>query len=619
MAAQVEELGSNESSESETPRPLPLAGVQLGACVLGGETRFSVWTDAPACALVLYDDDGNERTRRPLEPQGEGVFALTLPDAGHGTLYKFVVGDPSSETVLPDPYARFLPQGVHGPAMVYASSYTFVREPIERPATGHVIYELHVGTFTAEGTYLAAISRLRELVRLGITTIELMPVAAFAGARGWGYDGVAHYAPFAPYGTPDELRRFVDEAHGLGLSVLLDVVYNHFGPAGNYLGAYHASYFTRDIPNPWGESPDYRQAAKRAYAIDNALYWLREFRFDGLRLDAVHAVVDPSPKHVLRELVEAVRELTPARLLIAEDDRNDPDVIETLGFDGVWADDFHHQVRVTLTGERDGYYAGYEPGVESIARVIERGWLYEGQNYPLSDAPRGKPFGEHSFASLVYCIQNHDQVGNRALGDRLNASIDVDVYCAVSTLLLFLPATPLLFMGQEWAASSPFLFFSDHEAELGKAVSRGRREEFKHFRAFSDPEVRAHIPDPQASDTFERCRLDWSEREREPHARVLELYTNLLQLRKTDEVLMPGAVGKLSADVANGLLRVTRFAEGEERVLLLNLGKEPVSVESLELPAEVTVLFSSGAPFDERVVPPGSAVILATLYVSASG
>jgi maltooligosyltrehalose trehalohydrolase len=614
-AAKLAATAESQPSSSASP---PLVGEQLGAYSLGEQTRFAVWTDAPACALVLYDGAGNERTRLPLEPQGQGVFSLTLSDAGHGTLYKFVVGDPSGEAALPDPYARFLPEGVHGPAMVYQSSYQFRHEPIARPLAEHVIYELHVGTFTPEGTYIAAIARLPELLRLGITTIELMPVAAFAGTRGWGYDGVAHFAPFAPYGTPDDLRRLVDEAHGLGLSVLLDVVYNHFGPAGNYLSAYNHAYFTREIPNPWGESPDYRQTPQRAYAIDNALYWLRDFRFDGLRLDAVHAIVDPSPKHVLRELVESVRQLSPPRLLIAEDDRNDPDVIQQLGFDAVWADDFHHQVRVTLTGERDGYYAGYEPGIEGIARVIERGWLYEGQKYPLSDAPRGKPFGDLRPENLVYCIQNHDQIGNRALGDRVSAAIGIDAYCAISTLLLFLPATPMLFMGQEWAASSPFLYFSDHEAELGEAVSRGRREEFKHFRAFSDPEVRSHIPDPQAVETFERSTLDWSERETGEHARVLELYSELLAMRKTDEVLMPNAVGKLSADVVSGLLRVTRFAEGQERVLLVNFGDQPVSVEALELPADLTVLFSSGAPFVDDLVPPRTAVILATLFLAAS-
>jgi maltooligosyltrehalose trehalohydrolase len=504
--------------------------------------------------------------------------------------------------------------------MVVEPRYQFKHgDALGRPLHQHVIYELHVGTFSEQGTYLGAIERLPELVNLGVTTIELMPVSAFAGSRGWGYDGVAHFAPHAGYGTPDELRQLVDEAHGMGLSVLLDVVYNHFGPAGNYLSSYHDSYFTHEVKNAWGDSPNFQHPAVRAYAIDNALYWLTEFRFDGLRLDATHAIVDPSPKHVISALVEAVRELTPARILIAEDERNDPMLVEDFGMDAVWADDFHHQVRVTLTGERDGYYAAYEPGVSGIAKVIERGWLYEGQVYPVSGEQRGRPRGDLATHNLVYCIQNHDQVGNRALGDRITSSIDLDSYCAISTLLLFLPSTPLLFMGQEWAATTPFLFFSDHEAELGRAVSRGRREEFKHFAAFSDPDTRASIPDPQAVDTFERCRLRWDERKQPPHSRVFEVYRELLKLRKTDEVLTPGAFGKLRADETSGLLRVTRFVAGEERVLLLNLSDRPVSLEPLELPPDFTVLFSSTRMPDADVVPPHTAVILATLYVGASG
>ncbi|MEY4509616.1 MAG: hypothetical protein RLZZ450_1738 [Pseudomonadota bacterium] len=591
-------------------------GANLGARVLATNTRFNSWTSATECALALYDEQGNERSRVPMTHAGDGSYSVELTDAGHGTLYQFVLDGQA----VPDPYARFLPHGVHGPAMVVEPAYQFKHgQALGRPLHEHVIYELHVGTFSEQGTYLGAIERLPELVNLGVSTIELMPLSSFAGARGWGYDGVAHFAPHAVYGTPDELRQLVDEAHGMGLSVLLDVVYNHFGPAGNYLSRYHQAYFSYDLKNAWGDSPNFGHPAMRAFAIDNALYWLTEFRFDGLRIDAVHAMVDPSPEHVVSELVAAVRRLSPPRLLIAEDDRNDPMLIEDFGMDAVWADDFHHQVRVTLTGERDGYYAGYEPGLAGIASVIERGWLYEGQVYPLSGEARGRPRGDLATHSLLYCIQNHDQVGNRALGDRLTSAVDLDSYCAVSALLLFLPSTPMLFMGQEWAATTPFLFFSDHDAELGQAISQGRREEFKHFAAFSNPELRAHIPDPQALETFERCRLNWDERKQAPHARVFDVYRDLLNLRKTDEVLTPGAFGRLRADETSGLLRVTRFSAGEERVLLLNLSDRAVSVEPLDLPPDSTVLFSSSPSPDASAVPPRTAVILATLYVAASG
>lgn len=590
-------------------------GAQLGAQVIGGRTRFSAWTRAEACAVRLYDAEGRERSTHALEPRGGGLFELSLRDAGHGTLYKFVLDGKA----YPDPYARFLPEGVHGPAMVVEPRYTFRHgEGVARPLSEQVIYELHIGTFTEAGTYLAAIERLPELVRLGVTTVELMPLAAFAGTRGWGYDGVAPFAPFAPYGTPDELRQLIDEAHGLGLSVLLDAVYNHFGPAGNYLSAYHPEYFTHAIQNAWGDAPNFGHPAVRALALDNARYWLESFRFDGLRLDATHAIVDPAPKHILRELVEEVRTLSPAKLLFAEDERNDPSLVSEIGLDALWADDFHHQLRVTLTGERDGYYACYEPGVEGLARALQRGWLYEGQVYPTHGRPRGHSADAISAAGFVYCIQNHDQVGNRALGERLTAELSIDAYCMASTILLSLPMTPLLFMGQEWAASTPFCYFTDHEPDLGRLVSAGRREEFKHFRAFADPAVRAAIPDPQARSTFESSRLRWSEREHAPHARVLALYRDLLTLRRTDPVLRAPSREGMEADVLHGLLRVRRRAGGEERVLLANFSSEPVSLEPLDLPAERTLLLASSPACDEETLAPSSAVILATRSVGVS-
>ena len=590
-------------------------GARLGANVQGAQTRFCAWTVARECAVCLYDQLGALRSRHPLEARGDGLFELSLADAGHGTLYKFELDG----RALPDPYARFLPQGVHGPAMVVEPRYRF-RQPQVRPLplSKQAIYELHVGTFTELGTYRAAIERLPALVQLGVTCIELMPVAAFDGARGWGYDGVALFAPFAPYGSPDELRELVDAAHDLSLSVLLDVVYNHFGPAGNYLSQYHPAYFAHDLPNAWGDSPNFAHPAMRALVLASARYWLDEFRFDGLRFDAVHAIVDHSEPHVLRELVQELRSLDPERILIAEDDRNDPDVVEQVGLDALWADDFHHQLRVTLTGERDGYYAAYEPGVEQLAKVIERGWLYEGQPYPSSGKPRGKPRGALPAHSLVYCIQNHDQIGNRALGERLNAEVSLDAFCMASALLLFLPSTPLLFMGQEWAASSPFLFFSDHEASLGEAVSRGRREEFKHFEAFSRPEARASIPDPQAEQTFLRSRLRWQEREREPHAQVLALYTKLLALRRTDPVLSDGLSGTLRADVTAGLLRVRRSLAGQDRVLLANFGDQAVALDQVDFPPDSTRILITGQVLERDMLAPQSALILAAGTIGLS-
>ncbi|HEX5658512.1 MAG TPA: malto-oligosyltrehalose trehalohydrolase [Polyangiales bacterium] len=566
-------------------------GSKLGAHVLGEQTRFACYTDAEKCELVLEG-------RRHAMQLVDGVYELTLP-APHGSRYKFALDGRE----LPDPYARFVPDGPHAAAMVVEPRRQFKHGHVVRPLHQQVIYELHVGTFTQSGTYRAALDKLPELVKLGVTTLELLPVASFPGARGWGYDGVALWAPYAPYGTPDELRALVDEAHGLGLGVLLDVVYNHFGPAGNYLGAYHPSYFTHEVKNPWGDAPNYAHPAMRAFVVDNARYWLEEFHFDGLRLDAVHEIHDPkSERHVLRELVEAAHALGTRPILIAEDDRNDPRLVQDYGLDGIWADDFHHQLRVTLTGEQEGYYAGYQPGVAGIARAIERGWLYEGETPPGRDNPRGQPRGDLPRSALIYCIQNHDQIGNRALGERLSEDVDLEAYCLASTLLLFLPATPMLFMGQEWGTRAPFAFFSDHDAELGEAISRGRREEFKHFSAFSDPDKRARIPDPQDAQTFQRSKLPWDERDGADHVRVLALYEALLDLRQEDAVLR--VEGELRAEAHGDVLSVLRFAQGEERLLLANFGATPVAI-----PDGYRELLRSGERGPELA--PHTAVILA--------
>jgi maltooligosyltrehalose trehalohydrolase len=579
----------------------PALGAQLGAELRPGRVRFRLFsTTARACSVRLFDEAGVPRADHPLSSVGLGVFAGEVASAGLGTLYKFVLDDRE----LPDPYARFLPFGVHGPAQVVEPRHPWKHAQVTRPLAEQVIYELHIGTFTDEGTYQAALARLPELAALGITTIELMPLSSVPGSRGWGYDGVAHFAPYAGYGTPDDLRALVDGAHGLGLSVLLDVVYNHFGPSGNYLGAYSPAYFTPDIHTAWGNAPDFAHAPMRRYAVDNALYWLEEFRFDGLRLDATHALIDPSPRHLLRELADRVRALRPRPLLIAEDERNDPTLITDHRLDGVWADDLHHQIHVTLTGEREGYYAGYTPGVADLASTIRNGWLYEGQVYAPTGKPRGASAAALAAEQLVYCLQNHDQVGNRALGERLSQLVSVDAYCAASTLLLFLPMTPLLFMGQEWGASSPFLYFTDHEEELGRLVSAGRCSEFKHFSAFTDPERCAAIPNPQAEETFSRSKLRWDERHGGDHGRVLALYRALLALRASDPVLREPARDRLTAEAYGDVLAVRRWRGRDERVLLVNFGRSAVARKDLP-GAQLRVLLGS-----EGGVAPQSAVIL---------
>ncbi|HEV2132462.1 MAG TPA: malto-oligosyltrehalose trehalohydrolase, partial [Longimicrobiaceae bacterium] len=446
-----------------------------------------------------------------------------------------------------------------------------------------VIYELHVGTATPEGTFDALIERLDALVALGVTAVEVMPVADFPGERNWGYDGVYLFAPANAYGGPEAFRRLVDAAHGKGLAVLLDVVYNHFGPEGNYLPAFSGGrIFTEQHHTPWGAAVNYDaegSAAVRDLIVQNALHWVHEYHVDGLRLDATHAILDDSPVHILQELAARLRasvEEDRHLVLIAEDERNERLLVTPveeagLGLDAVWADDFHHQVRRLTARDSEGYFRNYSGTTEDLVATLRQGWFYEGQYYPGYEAPRGTPAEGLPPARFVHVIQNHDQVGNRAFGERLNHQVESAVYRAASALLLLSPYTPLLWMGQEWAASSPFLYFTDHPEELGRLVTAGRREEFKHFSAFADPSVRERIPDPQAPETFLRSKLRWEEREEPPHAGVLRLYRELLALRRTHPALQ--ARTRDSFEVAelgeNGLALRRSPAGGAGETLLL--------------------------------------------------
>lgn len=570
-------------------------------------TTFVAWsTVARSVEVRLVDDHGRAIRTEPLHPRGDGRFERHLDGVKEGALYKLVLD--GEET--PDPYARFLPSGVHGPARVVAPVHV---EPLPEPpaASQWVVYELHVGTFSPEGTYRGAERRLDAIAELGVTAIELLPVAAFPGERGWGYDGVALFAPYAPYGDPEDLRALVRAAHRRGLAVVMDVVYNHFGPAGNYLRRYAAEYFTEAVATPWGTAPDFARPPMRRLVVENARYWLEELGVDALRLDATHAIHDPSAVHILRELTDLAHALSPPRHVFFEDDRNDPSVVAELGADGVWADDFHHQVHVLLTGEHDGYYAAYRPTVEALARAINDGWTFTGQPYPPW---KGEARGRSARASglephdLVYCIQNHDQVGNRALGARLSHQVDVDRYCAASVLLLFLPATPLVFMGQEWAASSPFLYFTDHEGPLAEAVCRGRREEFESFAAFADPNARARIPDPQAKSTFEQSKLRWDERTAEPHARVLATYRAMLALRRSDPVLSAATSwADFDAAARGDVLEVVRRKGTASRRLVVTFGDGEEVIAGAD---GARVLFASGT-FEGGRLAPRSAVVLA--------
>lgn len=515
-------------------------GPEAGAWLEGARARFRVWApEHERLEVVSYDEDGrSERGSSPARKGEGGFFEAEVPARGR-VLYKLRVDGAGP---FPDPLSSSQPFGVHGPSEVIAHDHPWTDGGWRGVALEDlVVYELHVGTATADGTFDALIPRLDAIRRLGATAIELLPIASFPGARNWGYDGVSLRAPAAVYGGPEGLRRLVDAAHARGLAVLVDAVYNHLGPDGNYLRCYSRGYFTDRHTTPWGDAIDYGADPVRELVIGSAEVWIRDYHADGLRLDATHAIADDRDPHVLRALAERCRAAAPGRrvLVIAEDDRNDARLLLPasrggLGLDAVWADDLHHVLRRAFAGDAEGYYEDYAGSAAEIAGTLRRGWLYEGQpSKHRGGAPRGTPAAGLEPPSFVHCIQNHDQVGNRALGDRLIESVSAEAYRAMTAILLLSPYTPLLFMGQEWGARTPFQYFTDHHPELGRLVTEGRRAEFKAWTAFAAEAV----PDPQAVETFERSRLDWSERERRPHAEMLAWYEELLRLRASHPCL----------------------------------------------------------------------------------
>lgn len=517
---------------------------RLGAWPVEGGVAFCVW--APKANRVEVILEGPVQGLHLLTPTPEGYFAGQVSGIHSGQLYRFRLdGGPS----FPDPVSRFQPQGIHGPSQVIELGRFEWTDPAWKgiARADLIIYELHVGTFSSEGIFEGVIQKLPLLRDLGVTAIELMPLADFPGHRNWGYDGVFPFAPARCYGTPGDLQRLVNTAHGLGLAVFLDAVYNHLGPDGNYTGVYSPYYMTDRHKTPWGDALNFDGAHSRPvrdFFLENALFWLHYYHFDGLRLDATHAILDDTPRHFLAELSDRVHAAFPERkiVLIAEDNQNLNTMLRPRdqhgwGLDGVWADDFHHVLRRILAGDDESYYRDYRASVEDLATTLNQGWLFTGQYSIHGDSPRGTDPAGLGPAQFVLCIQNHDQIGNRALGDRLHHQVDLAAYRAASAVLLMAPQTPLLFMGQEWAASSPFTFFTDHHPELGQLITQGRRHEFGQFHAFADPLVRETIPDPQAEATFQQSKLNWEERGRPPHNGILALYQTLLHLRRNEPVL----------------------------------------------------------------------------------
>lgn len=565
-----------------------------GAILLDPEhTRFTLW--APDAQSVSVEIEPGQSLPMPARQDGWFVLETRCPA---GARYRFKI---DQDLEVPDPASRAQDGDVHSHSIVVdPDAYQWQNAGWRgRPWHEAVIYELHVG---ALGGYEGVEKHLPRLAELGITAIELMPLAQFPGDRNWGYDGVLPYAPQASYGTPEQLKHLIDTAHGLGLAVIVDVVYNHFGPDGNYLGAYAKGFFRSDLHTPWGDAIDFRREEVRSYFVDNALMWLLEYRFDGLRMDAVHAIRDET---FLPEFAKRVRErLDPQRhvWLNLENEFNQAHLLQQ-GFDAQWDDDGHNTLHVLLTGETDAYYSDFaQQPTQKLARLLSEGFVYQGEATRHGHT-RGEPSGYLPPSAFVLFLQNHDQIGNRAFGERLPALCPAPALRAATTLLLLSPMIPLMFMGDEWAASEPFLFFTSHHGELADLVREGRRSEFADFAAFADEKVRETIPDPNDPKTFEASRpaIDALELETDKgadHRSWLALYRQLLELRHQQIIpRLPGARALGTDILAEGAVSARwRMGDGSTLRIDLNLGSHPVQAPQWD---DATLLFASQANSSE--------------------
>ena len=563
-------------------------------CALEPESgaRFRLW--APSCRTVTLELTRPDAAAAALHPMQyrDGWHEITVSDACGGASYRFVVESREGPLAVPDPASRSNPQGVHRASMIVDPTAYAWKAAEWRGLSwpDAVLYEMHIGTFTTQGTFAAARERLADLKLLGITALQIMPLAAFPGARNWGYDGVLQYAPASCYGAPSDLKALIDGAHELGMMVLLDVVYNHFGPEGNYLHAYCPEFFNPAQRTPWGAAINFdgeQSRTVRDFFVHNALYWIEEFRFDGLRLDAVHAMRDRSNLHIVAEIAAAIHAgpgVSRQVHLVLENSGNHAHYLDrdSQGEPRIataqWNDDVHHVLHVLASGESDGYYVDYaaEPR-KMLGRSLAQGFAYQGEHSVFRDRVRGEPSGHLPPAAFVGFLQNHDMIGNRAFGDRLPAFADARLIPAAYACLLLSPQIPMLFMGEEFAASTPFLFFCDFGPELAQLVSNGRREEFKRFAAFTD-DAAARIPDPNAESSFIDSKLRWQERFVPPHRERLELIRELLALRR--RYLAPHLSNRMHAGsftIVNDVLRVEwRLADARTWSLTAHFGKHAV-------------------------------------------
>lgn len=587
-------LDADGAAVTRRVHPMP-----FGAEVLAdGSVRFRLW--APPHALVGLELDGAAPVS--MHPAGEGWHELVTSQARAGTRYRFVLPDGLH---VPDPVSRYQPEDVHGPSeVVNPASYSWRDGDWRgRPWEEAVVYELHIGAFTPEGTFAAAISKLEHLATLGVTAIQLMPVSDFPGRRNWGYDGVLPYAPDGSYGRPDDLKALVEAAHACGLMVLLDVVYNHFGPEGAYLHAIAPQTFTDRHKTPWGAAINTDALPVREYLIHNALYWLEEFHLDGLRLDAVHAILDDSPQHLLDELAERIRAFPSERHihLILENEENEAHrLVRADGrprwYSAQWNDDVHHVLHAAASDETQGYYADYHGDTEKLGRALAEGFAFQGELMPFRGHPRGEPSANLPPSAFVAFIQNHDQVGNRAFGDRLTAFAAAEAVRAVAAVYLLLPQVPMLFMGEEWAAAQPFPFFCDFGPKLADAVRTGRREEFARFPEFRDPVIREKIPDPTAEETFASAKLRWEDIAHPRHGAWLAWYHDLLAARHADVVPLIARISRAGGYevIGNSAVVVRWSMDGGDSALVLAANLSGRQVQGFP-PATGRMLWLEGA------------------------
>ena len=552
----------------------------VGAELTSGGVHFRVWAPRRREVQVVFEG-GGEPVR--LAAEAGGYFSGVAPWARAGLLYRFRLDGEGS--AYPDPASRFQPEGPHGPSQVVdPSSFHWTDDDWGGAGPeGQVLYEMHVGTFTAEGTWAAAERELSELKDLGVTCVEAMPVADFAGRWGWGYDGVNLFAPTRNYGTPDDFRRFVDRAHAIGVAVILDVVYNHLGPDGNYLGQFSNDYFSTKHKGDWGEPLNFdgkNAHGVRAFYLANARYWVEEFHLDGYRFDATQAIIDDSPRHILAEISEAARRAAGSKriYLVNENEPQDTRLVRPVerggyGMDALWNDDFHHSAAVALTGRNEAYYTDHRGKPQEFVSAAKWGFLFQGQYYTWQKKRRGTPALDLPPTAFVNFIENHDQVANFARGLRTHQMASPTQYRAMVGLLLLMPQTPMLFQGQEFGASSPFQFFIDHNPELTKLVCQGRAQFMAQFPSVATPEMRACLPDPGDPETFARCKLDLSERDKAGHREVYRMYKDLLRLRREDAALRGRWPGGMDGVVLGDHCFALRYfgGAGDDRLLLVNL------------------------------------------------